>query len=569
MVSAKMKIPSTIFENHPHCGRAYQYAVDIVDGKIPAGRYTRLACQRHLDDLDREFDYVFDMDKAERACRFIEQLPHTKGRWAARREKLILHPSQSFFISSIFGWVHAHTGLRRFFEVFYFLPRKNAKSVTAAAIGLYCLCADGEYGAEVYTGAGTEKQAWEVFKPARLMALKTPALRDRFGLSVHAKALSIEGSGATFQPLIGNPGDGSSPSCAIADEYHEHKSDSLYQTMVTGMGAREQPIMLIPTTAGFDLGSPCFEKYQDCIKILEGDVIDDSTFVLIYHADDPENWDQPEEYEKANPLLGVSVSREYLEKRLNDAKLRTKNQNSYKTKHLNLWVGAQESYFNAIEWAKCADTSLNIADFEGEMCVMALDMASRRDFTAKAVAFPKIIDGVQHFYLFFGLYIPRSRVDMDDTGRYARWEREGWITVTPGNELDFRIFTRDVLDEVEIYQHEEVAYDPAHAIHLAQILDENSVPVIEFKQNTVNMGLAMDDFSAAMASGRIHHDGNPAIAWMISNVINTRPRAKLPFPGKLREVNKIDGPIAGMMACARGSYLLTSDGTSCVGAAVA
>jgi len=164
-------------------------------------------------------------------------LPHTKGEWAFKRQLIELEPWQLFIVCCAFGWVRKGSGLRRFREVYTEIPRKNGKSAISAGVGLYCFAADNEFGSEVYSGATTEKQAWEVFRPARLMAKRTPQLLEHFGIEVNASNLSIPADGARFEPLIGNPGDGQSPSCAVVDEYHEHDSDDLYTTMVTGSGA--------------------------------------------------------------------------------------------------------------------------------------------------------------------------------------------------------------------------------------------------------------------------------------------------------------------------------------------
>lgn len=193
---------------------ATQYARDVVKGRIPAGRYVRIQCQRFLDELKQQrrkvFPFRFDVEKAARVCRFIERLPHTKGKWAAGRERIVLQPWQIFAIGVPFGWVHKdgnRKGLRRFRLIVVVVPRKNGKSVIAGGIGLYMLCADGEAGPEVYSGATTEGQAWEVLKPARLMAQKLPALCAKFGVTVNAKNLTIEADGGKFETLIGDPGD--------------------------------------------------------------------------------------------------------------------------------------------------------------------------------------------------------------------------------------------------------------------------------------------------------------------------------------------------------------------------
>jgi phage terminase large subunit-like protein len=158
---------------NPHVATANKYARDVVAGKVPAGKYARLACERHLTDLAKSkaknYPYYFDADAGEKACAFVELLPHTKGKWARLSERLVLAPWQCFILACVFGWMRRKNGKRRFRELYSEIPRKNGKSQLGAGIGLYMLIADEEYGAEIYSGATTEKQAWEVFGPARQM----------------------------------------------------------------------------------------------------------------------------------------------------------------------------------------------------------------------------------------------------------------------------------------------------------------------------------------------------------------------------------------------------------------
>ena len=242
---------------HPHVAAAERYARRVAKSKTLACKWIRLACGRHLKDRKREkqkaFPFKFDKDKAEDACQFLELLSHTKGRWAKEGLLLTLEPWQCFFVCSIFGWLRKADDLRRFRKVLLLVPRKNGKSQIAAAIGLYMLAADGEHGAEVFSGATSEKQAWEVFRPARIMALKSEDFREEFEVDVNASNINIQATDSRFEPIIGKPGDGSSPSCAIVDEYHEHDTDELFEAMETGQGAREQPLMLVITTAGSNM----------------------------------------------------------------------------------------------------------------------------------------------------------------------------------------------------------------------------------------------------------------------------------------------------------------------------
>lgn len=292
-------------KSYPNVNAANQYARDVVRGKIVACQFVIQACQRHLDDLmaekSKSFRYRFDKDLAERAAKFIQLLPHTKGEWAFKRMPITLEPWQLFVICCAFGWVNKGIRLRRFREVYTEIPRKNGKSAISAGVALYCFACDNEFGAEVYSGATTEKQAWEVFRPARLMCKRTPMLTEAFGIEVNASNMNRPEDGARFEPLIGNPGDGSSPHCAVVDEYHEHATDALYTTMLTGMGARRQPLMWAITTAGYNIEGPCYDKRREVIEMLNGSVPNDELFGIIYTVDEGDDWADPQVLEKANP----------------------------------------------------------------------------------------------------------------------------------------------------------------------------------------------------------------------------------------------------------------------------
>ncbi len=305
---------------------ATAYATDVAEGRLVACRWIRLACERHLRDIQRsaagEIPYAFNPElvdtkgkayrPAQRVCQFAELMPHIKGDWAARGERIRLSAWQVFFLASAFGWVHRETGKRRFQKVDLIVPRKNAKSTIAAVLGLFGLALDGEHGAEVYSGATSRDQAHEVFRPAKLMAVASPEFRARFGVIPNASNLAVIDTNSKFEPLIGKPGDGASPSLDIVDEYHEHATSELYDTMWTGMGARSQPLLLVITTAGANIGGPCFQHQLELQKVLEGAVVDERRFGLIYTIDKGDDWTDPAVLWKANPNLGVSIDAEKL-----------------------------------------------------------------------------------------------------------------------------------------------------------------------------------------------------------------------------------------------------------------
>ena len=540
---------------YPHVNAANKYARDVVSGRIPACKWVKLACQRHLDDLKKtgkDWPYKFDKAKAENACEFIELLPHVKAKWGQRRELIRLEPWQAFNFVCIFGWVKKKDGTRRFKEVYDEIPRKNGKSVMAAGTGLLCFVADGEFGAEVYSGATTEKQAWEVFSPAKKMVQKTPELKEAAGIEVNAKNLVVLEDSSKFEPLIGNPGDGSSPSCAIVDEYHEHKTSDLYDTMRTGMGARSQPLLFIITTAGFNIAGPCFEKRKEVEAMLEGTLPNEELFGIIYTIDPEDDWTDPNSLRKANPNMGVSVGEDFLLSEQQNAINITSRQNKFKTKHLNIWCNAKDAWLNLQLWEKCK-RSLHIEDFRDVDCWDGLDLASRLDICSHIKLFKKNIDGKDHYYCFGRHYLPENTISASDNNKnrdaYETWVKMRALTATDGDEIDFNQIRDEVLEQAADYPPQEIAYDMWRASQLAHQLEDEGASTVEVKQGYA-LSPAMRELEAAIQSGRFHHDGNPVMTWMASNVVTRELKGNL-CPMKESNDRKIDGMVALLMALDR------------------
>lgn len=553
---ARRKTPLPTFKPYPHVAAGLKYAREVVAGKIPACKWVRLACQRQMDDLRREgnprWPYRFDPKKAERVCRFVELLPHTKGKWAHKRERIKLEPWQQFGLTTVFGWVKKTDGLRRFREAYKEIPRKNGKSIDAAAVGLYMFAADGEFGAEVYSGATTEKQAWEVFRPARLMTLRTPDLREAYGIDVNAANLSRLEDGSRFEPLIGKPGDGSSPSCAIIDEYHEHDSPELYDTMITGQGARDQPLTYIITTAGANMAGPCYDKRAYAIKVLEGTLKDETLFAAIYTIDAEDDWTTEEALRKANPNLGVSVGEDYLYTRQRTAMQSASQQNTFKTKHLNIWVGARNAWMNMRAWQQCPPRK-PLSELAGRPCYAALDLANSVDVAALILLFPPHDDDPL-YHLHGRYYLPEDTVEekaSSNYSHYATWAHQGFMTLTPGNVIDYDYIMDDLRDFLSRFEVREVPYDPWQATQLATQMLAEGAPMVELRQTVQNLSEPMKEMEKLVLSKKLAHGNCPVMSWMVSNVVAKLDKKDNIYPTKEKPENKIDGAVGAIMALAR------------------
>lgn len=548
---------------YPSVNMANQYARDVLNGKILACKSIQLACQRHFNDLkislDKDYPYRFDRELAERACRFVQLLPHSSGDLAG--QKLKLEPWQAFAFSSIFGWVTKKTKKRRFREAYIRVARKNGKSFFAAGIGTYMFCADGENSAEVYCGATTMAQAKKVFTPARQMADRLPSLRSKFSISVWVDSLTRP-DGSLFAPIAGKPGDGDSPHCAIIDEYHEHDTDHMYEAMTLGMGARSQPLTLIITTAGTSLESPCYDKDKQVKEMLNGHVPNDRLFGLIYELDEGDEWTDPTNFIKANPNLDVSISYDDLLAEMEVAKQVPRKVNAFKTKRLNIWVSGKAAFYNMTQWHAAADKSLRYEDFAGEDYYLGLDLAQRLDLNAGVGVFVREIEGKKHYYCIRPkFWVPEDTVRSTDpkiaktADRYVKFVEMGALEATNGAEADYREILASIIDlqEMDKVRISEIPIDPSGATALSHELQDHGFEPISIRQDYTNMSPPMKELEAALAGGRFHHDGNPVLSWCISNVIgkNVPGSDDIVRPTKGDKQSKIDGATALFMAIGR------------------
>ncbi len=526
-------------------------------GKVPAGGWVRKAAKRQIDDLKRAtkkaWPYRFDADRGAKVCRFIEQLPHTKGRWANKQETIKLQPWQCFLVVVLFGWVKKSNDKRRFQWVYWEIPRKNGKSILAASIGLYMLTADGEFGAEVYSGATSEKQAWEVFKPAKLMMQRKKDFADFLGVEVNAKTLTRFKDGSKFEPVIGSPGDGPSPSCAIVDEYHEHDTPVLYDTMETGMAAREQPLMLVITTAGTNVAGPCHDKHEDVCKMLDGVIEDDQLFGVIFGIDKGDDWASPASLVKANPNWGVSIDPDRLLAQQRKALQSPIEQSKFKTKHLNVWTSVLAGVMNMQQWELCKDTLLDEAELAGADCWVASDLASKSDLCASQRLYRRVSHGLPHYYLFGSYWLPEEAIEEPgpNQAHYKKWVTQGLLTQTDGATVDFALITASIIADCKRIGPKEAIFDPFNAVPMMQALMEKNIEVVEFIQTAANFAVPLDELLTAVKDGRFHHDGNEMTTWCMSNMVARPAKKGLVSPIKQKPHQKIDGAIAAIMAIGR------------------
>lgn len=534
--------------------RAQRYMEGVCTGRVLACKWVRLACERQARDLTRkDFAYHFDEEHANAVVGFVEGLPHIKGSKFAG-QLIQLADWQCFIITTVFGWLDDNHK-RRFKTSYSEVPRKNGKSTMSAPVGLFCLSADGEPGAEVYSAATTRDQAKIVWGDARMMTQRSMDFRTALGVDSNARAIFVAKNASIFRPLSrdqqGNL-DGLNIHCAIVDELHGHKDRGIWDVLETATGAREQPLIWAITTAGSNRSGICYEQRSYVLKILQRFHKDDTYFGIIYTIDEDDDPFAEESWKKANPNFGVSVDPADLRRKASKAKQMASALSNFKTKHLNVWVNADSPWMNMTSWDACGDKTLDEADFQGESCIVALDLATKTDIAAKIKLFTKLHeDGTLHYYAFGTYFLPEEAVEDGRNSSYRGWEQEGYLTTTPGNATDFSVIENSVRDDCTLFHVEDAVFDPWQSAHMMQNLQADNLPVAEYRQSVQNMSAPMKELEALVLSKRLHHDGNPVLAWMIGNVVCHTDAKDNVYPRKEQPQNKIDGAVALIMALGR------------------
>lgn len=546
---------------------AERYAKSVVSGKILACSWVKKACQRQLEDRRRkDWQFRFNAKKANRICRFAENLRHIEGEWANRGETIKLEPWQCFIYTTVFGWVYKTgykdpntgrdlSGKRRFRIAYEEMARKNGKSTLSAPVGIYMTCADEEEGAQVYSAATTRDQAKVVWGAAKKMVERDAELRQVFGVDTSAHSIFQTKTGSRFTALTaeGNSLDGLNVHCAIIDELHAHRTPKVYEVIESSQASRLQPLLWLITTAGFDRSGICYRIRDYAVQILNGVHKDETFFAIIYTLDDADDWQDEAVWIKANPNLDVSVYSEKLRPEALKAATMPAFLTNFLTKHMSVWVNASVNLFNVTAWNALANPNLRPEQFKHDPCWLALDFAPRNDFTSRIQLFRREEDDGTHYYVFARHFLSEGKVQESENASYQGWAREGWIRTNPGNQTSTALVAEDMVEMVRAgYQIEELDFDPSRTQGIEErISDETSITLVEVQQMPSKLCPSTEFLSALIADGKIHHNGDPVLAWMLSNVIG-RPAGNWGvYPTKERPENKIDGISALLTALSR------------------
>ena len=504
------------------------YAESVVSGALPAGKYHRLSCARHLRDRAREgtpdFPFRLDMDRVSRLVRFAEKLKHYKGKWAGTA--IHLEPWEVFILGSLIGWVHQNTGLRRFRTAFHEIPRKNGKTLIAAIVLLYLAFFDGEQGAEGYCIALKRDQAKLVFNDARKLVVSS-GLKMR--LRVQVANLYRDDVSAKAQPLGADHDrtDGLNPNVVIVDEMHAMKDRGLLDVMETATGARAQPVIYIITTFGSEPVSPWGDQHDYACKVLDGVLTDESFFVFSAHADIEDDWTSVATARKANPNYGISVNPDDLAAKVLKAQGIPTAAATYKQKHLNLLVNANNPCLAVDGWRQ-GQSDWEEDELLHEPCFVGVDLASQIDLCALSYVFPPTATRPT-WRIIQRLWTPedtlRDRAHRD-RAPYDVWVRQGWLTAPMGTALDHDLVRQEILRGRDRFTIRQIGFDPWHATQPIQDLTGKdgfaAEQVIAVPQTYAGMSAACLKMQAAILAGQVDARRCPVTAWSVSNVVANR-----------------------------------------------
>lgn len=526
-------------------------AVADVKGKTH-GKWFRLAAKRFLADLDlanaKDAPFTFSPNWANRACGFIECLPHVEGKWET--PTIRLHPSHVFFVVNLFGFRSVDGKVRRYTSALLAVARKNAKSTLAAAILLVCLCLEDEDGPQIISAATTGSQARIIFSVVKRMVEKTAALRESFTLEALANAVVRHEVGGSCKPVNAKAStqDGLNPSVCALDEIHAHKTHDLLNVLRSAAGARRAPLFLYTTTEGYENPGPWAEIRGFAQQLLQGLVKGEHFLACFFAVDDKDDDFAEETWIKANPLMTVNphlaseIRKEAAEARSMPGRLA-----EFRIKRLNRRASSAEAWVNLTKWNK-GNRPVELKAMRGLRCWAGLDLASTTDMCAWRLLWQ---DG-DEFYTWGRYWLPEEAVKVQKSrgnAAYQNWSGAGLITLTSGEVTDYNQIEREIFEDFEQFGIEKVAFDPWNAEQMAQSLIEQGVPMEKFIQGTKSYHPAMQNFETIYTAGKLAHAGNPVLTWNVANLVARKDQNENLAPSRKNSAGKIDGAVALIMAC--------------------
>lgn len=484
-----------------------------------------------------------------RAVRLINQLTHTKGPFA--QQPFNLRPWQVRIVRRLFKTRTG--GLRQYRTCLLMLPRKNGKTELAAALAVYFLLFDGEIGGEVYSAAADKDQAALVFNVAAQMIRNDAELDAACEIIDSQKRIVHRASGSFYRAISAEAYSkhGFNASVVIYDELHAAPSRELWDVLATSQGARLQPLMMAISTAGYDRHSILWELYSHAKHVAEQPTLDPSFLPIIYEAPVDADWTDERVWTRANPALGDFRSLDEMRVMCARAQEIPAQENSFRRLYLNQWTEQAARWITLSAWDACIDPGVTIEALRGRRCFLGMDLSSTKDLTALVAVFPDDTG----FAVLPAFFVPQDSIrqrSLRDRVPYDEWARQGYLTATPGNAVDYEAVRRTIQEWSVIFDVQEIGVDPWNATDLITRLQEHDGFVcVAMRQGFATLSAPTKSLERAILSRTLRHNGHPVLRWNIANVaVDTDPGGNLK-PSKRVSTERIDGAAALVMAVDR------------------
>lgn len=545
--------------------QARQYIDNVLSGKEEVCELTHLAINRHLNDLNKreipEYEFYFDEKEAGKAIGFFRILRHTSGKEGGKHFNL--QGNQAFILALLFGWRRKDNGKRRFTQAYMEMARKAGKSELAAGIEIYTGFFENEEGAQVYTAATTRDQANMVFRAAKKLCryLKADSKRVRSDIQILANSITYDPTDSFIQKVSADAGtlDGLNPHCAVIDEYHAHKTDEVKGVMQTGMGSRENPLLVIITTAGFEKQNPCFAvERTNAVQVLKGERRQENLFAIVFTQDegeiekimslDPEHPTESKEIlrlaRKSNPNLGSTPTETYLLQQVKDAQNKgASTRVQVLTKNFNVWLDAPKVWIPEEE-IKAVMRPIALEEFYGRTVFCGIDLAATNDLTALAIYAPEE-NGLPSICKVL-YWLPEATIaKRNDVAPYRDWVESGYIQTTPGTIVDYSALKSAVYDLQQNCQPlHSIGYDKWNAWQTIAEFVENGIEVAEVMPYYSYQSNPTKHIEKMISAGWTQLDENPVLLWNFRNIALDFDSQDNIKPNKKKSSEKIDGVAA-------------------------
>lgn len=531
-----------------------EYYEQIKNGKVTVCDKIR-KWYKHLSDkvINPTDGYHYEAKRGNHIIEFIENYcRHSKGKMGGQLVKLELW--EKAWLAATFGFVD-DDGIRQYNLSVLIIGKKNGKSLLASAIGLYMLIGDGEPGPEVYAVATKRDQAKIIWQEAKRMVRKSETLLKRIKPLLNELSSEDYNCGV-FKPLASDSDtlDGLNVHCCLMDELHQWKNGrQLYDIMADGTIGRDQPLILVTTTAGKIREDIYDEIYDDAVRTTNGlfDEVgykDEHSLYIIYELDKREEWENPDCWEKANPGLGTIKNRNALASKVKKAQANPSLVRNLVCKEFNIAETSTESWLNFEELNN--ETKFDVKELRPTYGIGGADLSSTTDLTAAKMLF-RVPDN-ENIFILSMYWIPADLVEKkvtEDKIPYDKWIEQGFMRTCPGNKIDASVVTawyQELQDEYDIYLWKE-GYDAWSAqMWVNQMIDAFGPTVMEaVHQGKKTLSAPMKALKADLVKKRIIYNNNPIDKWCLANTAIDEDRNGNIQPIKTsKSTRRIDGTAA-------------------------